>query len=185
MRRGVGARLGKNKATVGRGGGKIKRQKAKIKNGETVSIVGCALYTFPFAGLLGVGLLPKDEQSRHSRAGRNPGIPQSTGHCAWMPACAGTTDQRNPACRKPIQLRATRKTSPSKDTDWGRRASVRSSAKMLGCGSRHCRTNIRSEAGALAHHSRCLSFQGQQRSGHLCGQSEEFACSRTPIRPWG
>ena len=51
------------------------------------------------AVLSGVGFLPKEEQSRHSRAGGNPDIPQYTGQSAWMPACAGKTDWK-PSVRK-------------------------------------------------------------------------------------
>ena len=43
----------------------------------------------------GAGFFPKERQSRHSREGGNPVIPQSTGLCAWMPAFAGTTNGRN------------------------------------------------------------------------------------------
>ena len=60
--------------------------------------------------LSGVDFSPQEERRRHSRAGGNPEIPQSTGLCAWMPACAGTTDRSNQACGKPGQLRITRKT---------------------------------------------------------------------------
>ena len=44
-----------------------------------------------------VGFSPYEEQSRHSRAGGNPEPPQSTRLRAWMPACAGTTDQKTQA----------------------------------------------------------------------------------------
>ncbi|MSQ48498.1 MAG: hypothetical protein EXR78_08995 [Deltaproteobacteria bacterium] len=57
-----------------------------------------------------VGFSPHEEQSRHSRAGGNPEPSQSTRLCAWMPACAGTTDQKTQAERSPRKSRTTRKT---------------------------------------------------------------------------
>jgi len=62
--------------------------------------------------LSGVGFLPKEEQSRHSRESGNPEIPHDTGQSAWMPACAGMTDQSNQAYRKPMKIAGDEKNLP-------------------------------------------------------------------------
>ena len=61
--------------------------------------------------LSGVGFLPKEEQSRHSRESGNPEIPPYTGQSAWMPACAGMTDRRDQAYGKPVTIAGDEKKS--------------------------------------------------------------------------
>jgi hypothetical protein len=62
--------------------------------------------------LLEVGFLPKEEQSRHARERGNPEIPHYPGHRAWMPACAGMTDRRNPTCGKSMKITSNEKNLP-------------------------------------------------------------------------
>lgn len=54
--------------------------------------------------LSGVGFLPKEKQRRHSSGSWNPAIPHCMGPSAWTLACAGMTDRRSPARRKPGKI---------------------------------------------------------------------------------
>ena len=64
-----------------------------------------------------VGFLPKGKPQRYARESGNPANPHQTRQNTWMPACAGMTDQKNLACRKPVKIAGNKKNLFFKETD--------------------------------------------------------------------